>query len=620
MTVPGTTPEGVAMADQDWAAIRDEVLSDDDEDEGRKASIASILGQWRVIAPFVRPHRGKALLIVALGLLASIADGLGASLAVLFVYMMLGKNPGEGIEEGFLSHLFDYADQLAGGSALSLGAIVFGLILLRSALNVSHSLLMAQVESRISADVRDSLYSRFLDLPYSFIRGNDQATLVNALDSYSWSIAETFQYLLQIVMNVCAIVALGLLLFLTSWQIALVVLACSVVLSAGLRFLNRPVYRLGQVAVAANRDMTLHLLNSLQGMKSVRAFAQENRFRSLFANASDRIRSTYFRLEYVSSLVDPIGNVAFLFVLGGVIVLSLVWQLPFETTLTAVVLVYRIQPYITDVEGDRLHLVNMEPELDAVADVMDAPDPCAAAPVGRAFDGIKTAIRFDKVTFRYPAADTPCLRHASFTIPAGAWTALDGSSGVGKTTVVNLLLRLYEPGSGAITVDGAPLAGIDRRAWLSRIAAAGQDVELIEASILDNIRFGRPEAGEAEVREAARQALIDDFIAGLPKGYHSMIGERGVNLSGGQRQRIGLARALLVRPDILILDEATNAVDQRTERKVRANIRRAMQGGTVILITHQQSALDFVDHVVQFEAGCVIERAGAGSSVADLAT
>lgn len=608
------------MADQDWTAIRDEALADEEDEEGRKASFASIIAQWRIIAPFVRPHRGKALLIFFLGLLASVADGLGASLAVLFVYLMLGKSPGEGIEEGFLSHLFGYADRIAGGSPLVLGAIVFGLVLLRSALNVSHALLMAQVESRMSAHVRDSLYSRFLDLPYSFIRGNDQATLVNALDSYSWSVAETFQYLLQIVMNICAIVALGLLLFLTSWQIALVVLACSILLSAGLRLLNRPVYRLGQVAVTANREMTLLLLNSLQGMKSVRAFAQEDRFRRLFGVASDRIRSTYFRLEYVSSLVDPIGNVAFLFVLGGVIVLSLAWQLPFETTLTAVVLVYRIQPYVTDVEGDRLHLVNMEPELDAVAAVMDEPDPSPPVAGARPFEGVKTAIRFDKVTFRYPTADAPCLRQASFTVPAGAWTALDGPSGVGKTTVVNLLLRLYEPRSGAITVDGEPLSGIDRREWLGRLAVAGQDIELIEASILDNIRFGRPEASEAEVKEAARLALIHDFIAGLPKGYRSMIGERGVNLSGGQRQRISLARALLVRPDILILDEATNAVDQRTERKVRANIRRAMQGGTVVLITHQQGALEFVDHVVEFEAGCVIERTGAGSSVADLAT
>jgi len=216
------------------------------------------------------------------------------------------------------------------------------------------------------------------------------------------------------------------------------------------------------------------------------------------------------------------------------------------------------------------------------------------------------AIEFDDVTFRYHPDGPAVLEHVSFALQPGETVALVGASGAGKSTCTSLLLRFWDVGAGAIRLGGTALQDFPLDDLRRRIAVVQQDNYLFNTTIRDNLKLGRPEATDAEVEAAAREANIHDFIAELPQGYDTVIGERGVKLSGGQRQRIAIARALLKDAPILILDEATSNLDSENEQLIRAAIARLMQGRTTLVIAHRLSSIAAADRVVMLEGGHVV--------------
>jgi ABC-type multidrug transport system fused ATPase/permease subunit len=269
-------------------------------------------------------------------------------------------------------------------------------------------------------------------------------------------------------------------------------------------------------------------------------------------------------------------------------------------------LLYRLQPHIRQFEANRITLASMGPTLEAVNDVLSSLDASTVRGRTERFKGFNDEIRFDKVSFSYPGAAAPSIVSASFSIPKGSRTAICGASGAGKTTVINLLLGLYTPSEGAVRIDGRSIQDIECRDWLANTAIAGQDVELFEASIRENILIARPDAHDADLAWSARLAGIHEFITRLPGGYSTGIGERGLNLSGGQRQRIALARAFLRKPALLILDEATNAIDIPLEANIHQNVLAMMESGTAIYITHRLADVAGIDHVIELNAGRVV--------------
>ena len=224
--------------------------------------------------------------------------------------------------------------------------------------------------------------------------------------------------------------------------------------------------------------------------------------------------------------------------------------------------------------------------------------------------GLAGEIRFEAVSFTFPGSSERILDTADCLIPAGAKVGVQGPSGAGKTTLTDLLLRHYEPEAGDIFIDGRPIAGFEVRDWRRHIAVVAQDVVLFGGSIADNIRYVRPAATQAEVEAAARAAGLDKFIAALPEGIDTAIGERGSRLSGGERQRIAIARALLQRPLIVILDEATSAVDPETEQQVLAAVDRHFTGTTRFVISHREAPFGDADYLLTVNAGKLLLKPG----------
>ena len=279
------------------------------------------------------------------------------------------------------------------------------------------------------------------------------------------------------------------------------------------------------------------------------------------------------------------------------------------------VLMNRMQPHLRLLEQSAATFASASAHLGEVDWLLDEKGK-PAAPVGELpFTGLRTAIEFDDVTFDYGSRHEPALSGASFTLQRGHATALIGSSGAGKSTVINLLCRLVEPTSGSIRVDGRPLSQTSVFDWLGTIAIAGQDIDLIDGTIAENISYGKVELHPEAIATALRSAKAD-FVFDLPEGVSTRVGHHGISLSGGQRQRIGIARALARKPEILILDEATNALDQETENDLINILRGLPKNLTLIVISHRIGTLAFCDDAIVLDRGRVVECGPLSSTVA----
>jgi ATP-binding cassette subfamily B protein len=222
---------------------------------------------------------------------------------------------------------------------------------------------------------------------------------------------------------------------------------------------------------------------------------------------------------------------------------------------------------------------------------------------------------FDHVTFGYDPG-RPILRDVSFEIPPGRTVAIVGATGAGKTTIGHLLLRAYDASGGVIQVDEQDISGVTRSSLRAAIGVVPQDTQLLDDTVLYNIRYGRPDATEAEVREAARHAALDAFVDSLPEGYDTRIGERGLRLSGGERQRVAIARLVLKGPPIFLFDEATSSLDTLTERAIMASLRALSSGHTRLLIAHRLSTVVDADEILVLDRGRIVERGDHASLLA----
>ena len=243
----------------------------------------------------------------------------------------------------------------------------------------------------------------------------------------------------------------------------------------------------------------------------------------------------------------------------------------------------------------------------AVSEILAKPAETGTS-TGRPFSGLRKGLSFENVTFTYKGSAGPALASVSFRIPKGSVIAVVGASGAGKSTLIDLLLCFQRPQQGRILVDDIPLSEFDVASWRAGLGVVNQDPYIFDDTVAVNLSYGSPSATKAEIVEAAQLACADDFIRTLPQAYDTIVGERGTQLSGGQRQRIALARALLRHPDILVLDEATNALDATTERAFRRALAAYAKHRTVIIVAHRLATIEDADHVIVLEAGQVVEQ------------
>jgi ATP-binding cassette subfamily B protein len=472
----------------------------------------------------------------------------------------------------------------------------------------------------VEYDLRDELYSHFLRLSFGFYDRSQTGQLMSRATIDLQSVRFFLGYgLIFFAQHVVTVVVVTVVLFFYSWQLALVALAITPVIAlTAFRYshVSHPVLRDVQQSLA---DVSTVAEESITGVHVVKSFAQEERRAEQFGGAANAVFSKTLAANRQRALYVPLltflpqlAQALVLLAAGRMVIsgsLSLGAFFAFNLLLAMLVMPLRMlgmwigQAQRAIAAGERIFQILDEPE--EISDRANA-GPLPAGP-GR--------VLFENVSFGYDP-ERPVLESVDLDIPAGRTIALIGPTGSGKTTLAALVPRFYDTTAGRVLVDGIDVRELLRRSLRREIGVISQDPFLFSASIRDNIALGMPDAPADAVEEAAIAAQAHDFILELPHGYDTVVGERGITLSGGQRQRIAIARALLIDPRILVLDDATASVDATTEARIRAGLREVMRGRTTIIIAHRLSTIALADEIVVLDHGRITAR-GTQSELLD---
>jgi len=391
------------------------------------------------------------------------------------------------------------------------------------------------------------------------------------------------------------------------WQATLASLALAAALAAPFHWFGRLAYRLGARNTRAANRYTSVLQESLGAVKVILGFGNQSQTVRSVGHAYDEMRDAGLKSQMlrtaIPQLYQPFGLL--------VIVFALFMTRWYDVALPdATVLLYALlksMPTVGLLAAQKTSLEGFYPSYEQLTRVRERARRLRQTSGERPFTGFQRAIELDGVTFAYPEGP-PVLREISLTVPKARMVAFVGRSGAGKSTLVDILMAFNEPQRGTVTVDGTDLFAFDVYSYRRRLGYVPQDVVLFNASVRENLLWAQADATQAQIEEACRLAHADEFIAELPEGFDTPIGDRGVRLSGGQQQRISLARAILRKPEILILDEATSALDTDSERLIQRAIDEIAQRTTIVVIAHRLSTIARADRIFVLEAGRVVEQ------------
>ena len=548
--------------------------------------------------------------VIALGLLSYGLEGIGISLFIPLLQTLNGaalpSPPGLSIVGRVFALLagLDPAER-----TVILGAFIFACVVAKNLIVYGNSVLHSLLNARITHHLRVAIVQQLLALSHSYMEGKQSGQLMNSLATETWRTASALGALIGLLVSACAVAVLSSLLVMISWRITIVVAVCTVAISLLTRVATPRIAQLGRQAVAVNTELANRIWRLFGGMKVIRAFGRETHELSQFDQASRSVRDTFFRLDAVSATTGPLHEILSVLLLLAIFIYGAVEDrasLPIIAAFTMVL--FRLQPQARNIGSAWIGLSGASAAVREVMWLLDPADKTYIRSGPVAIHDLMRGIDFERVTFTYPGSHQSALRDVSVSIVAGQTTALAGPSGAGKTTLVNLICRFYDADAGAIRMDGEPVQHLDIASWRNAIGIVSQDIYVFGASVRENIAYGCPEAEHDRIVEAARLADADGFIMELPLGYETRIGDGGLSLSGGQRQRIALARAIVRKPRILVLDEATNSLDSLSESVVHAALEHFRRGRTIIVIAHRLSTIERADRVIVLDHGRVVQE------------
>ena len=484
--------------------------------------------------------------------------------------------------------------------------------ILRAVLNYAERMMMEWVAQRTIFDLRNAMYRQFHSLSFSFYDKAQTGQLMSRATADVEMLRRFFSFgILRLVSSVLTMVFVVSFLFAMNTKLTLISMSTMPLLIYVVYIFAtriRPRYRGIQQQMA---QLTSVLQEGISGIRVVKAFAQQEREVERFGKENQkylhqnvttvRLWAFYFPLM---TFLAGVGGALILWFGGNMVIageISLGDLLAFQTLLMQLIMPVRMIGW----------LVNMATQATAAAqrvfEILDTSSEVQERPDAAELKSCQGEVVFDRVSFSYDG-ESMVLKDVSMKARPGQSVAILGATGSGKSSIINLIPRFYDVSDGAITIDGIDVRDLTIKSLRSHIAIVSQETFLFSASIRDNIAYGKPSASEDEVVAAAKAAQIHDFIVELPKGYNSLVGERGVGLSGGQKQRVAIARALLTDPRILILDEATSSVDTETEYQIQLALKDLMKNRTTFVIAQRLSTAMNADEVVILSDGIISER------------
>jgi ATP-binding cassette, subfamily B, bacterial MsbA len=581
--------------------------------------MAARFAEWRRLLVFLRPYRLRMVGNVVFNTIGAALDVFAFTLLIPFLSQIFNR-PDVMFAPGFLGQL---QKQIVGafvipGDALgSLKVFIIAIVVIVALKNVFLWLagqLGASVQEYVTRDIRNTLFAHLQRLPLGYFQSTKVGQIIAKVQNDTEKTKNVItEVVTKTVQNLAKVIATIVALLKMSPKLTLLSLVIAPLLTLSLQPILRKLRRGHRRLNNEFGEMTSVLQESANGVRLVKSFGGESYESDRFTRVSRDYSRGMVKMTRVSLLSQPLTEI-----IGTTVAVIILWigaqdvlkpnaTFTPEMLITFMIIVMNLLPPFKALSQTPTTAQQSLAAAERLFDVLDRPTELQRDRGTRVVTSLEHAIEFDDVSFAYRAE--PVLSDITFTAPKGAVVALVGASGAGKTTLVDLIPRFYEPQSGRVLIDGVDTREIKLTALRALTGIVSQDTVLFNDTVRNNIAYGAADRfSQEQIERAARAANAHDFIMALPKDYDTVLGDRGTGLSGGQRQRLAIARALLVDPPILILDEATSALDTESERLVQEAVDRLLAGRTVFVIAHRLSTVVHADMILVLDQGAIVER------------
>ncbi len=556
-----------------------------------------------MISALMRAHPWRSVIMLACLVFAGLSEGIGVATLLPLLNLTVGMHGEEDSLIGEITGKIIAASGLSPSMSSMLLLIVAG-VTLKNAFRLLAMKQVGYTVANVITELRLSMVRSLLSARWEYFVSRPIGIFTNAISTEAIRLSEGYHFAYMIVAQAIQVAFYLTVAFLVSWQVSLIALVLGIVMAVFLIPLVRIARRAGERQTEAFQALLIRLTDLLKGIKPLKAMALENRMGPLLeAKAKSLRRALQMQVlsyELLDNLQEPL--IAIFMAIGIYVVISN-WSVPLASLLVmaflfqrSVRLIGKLQKWFQILSVSQSAYWSFRQTLTEVESEQEPFD-------GRLSPSLTKGIRFEGVSLSYGTKEV--VRDASFQIPFGQLTVLTGLSGAGKTSIADMLTGLIRPQKGEILVDGVPLSGINLQAWRRIIGYVPQEMFLFHESVFTNITLDDQTLTGEDVREALRKAGALDFVSDLPRGMDSLIGEYGAKISGGQRQRIALARALVRRPKLLILDEVTTALDPHTEAAICKTMLKLKGEMAIVSISHQPAMIESADCIYRVDAGRV---------------
>ena len=569
----------------------------------------------KLIITFARKYPLQSAFTLVALLFAGIAEGFGITALLPLLNMIIGPQSGSGAAAATgNSEIVTSVEQMIRSILGTIGLtptvavlLIFfvACIILKCMLMLLANRQVGYTVAHVATDLRLRLLRALFVTRWEHFIRKPIGELTNAVATEASRSATAFLYgtrMATMVINAIIYVVLALIV---SWKATLAAVVAGSIIVYLLRHLVQKARRSGQRQTKLLQSLLANMTDSLQSIKSLKAMAREDATDSILKTKTNRLnralQKQVFSKEALKALQEPLFTA---FLAFGLFVALVSWKLPLSMVMITIYLVGRVIRQMQKVQSEYQDMAISESAYWSLQDKINEANKFREEILGSQIPSLKQYIHLDRISFAYDKR--PVLENVTLKFPVGTFTAVVGPSGAGKTTVADLVIGLLRPQKGEVWIDNLPLEKVNLRSWRRMIGYVPQETLLLHDTVFINVTLGEKDLGSSDVEEALRAAGAWKFVSALPKGMNSVVGERGYKLSGGQRQRIAIARALAHKPRLLILDEATTALDPKNEAAICQTLRGLRGEITILAISHQPAVLEVADRAYRLENGAVV--------------